>query len=359
MNIIENQIALNLNLNKKTENKEQNFAKEKRNEVLRPFELNEENEKKGKEQAEKDKKVEEQKEKKEDSKISSKRRREEIKKREDYNALCKIGKKIVKSFLSYEQELPPIDFMKRHKIEHNLRTRMVDWMIEVFDCFETDNSTYFTAVHLLDTYIWKYQGVLNEDDIYLLGVACVFMSSKMYEEYPICVKSLSLTACHGDLTPQQILSKEREVYKVIGFDIYSLESYDILDFLLYDFYCSNKKKIKILNAKHVVEMFESATIFLSKMSKYFIYFSSVKPEYIAMACCMVGYDMLKEKCKIFKDKLRKIFKNWIRLVFESIARNDEKKKITNEVYLYLKKAFKRYTHLECQNLSQSQKLFFE
>lgn len=43
-------------------------------------------------------------------------------------------------------------FLKKHEIDHGLRSRMVDWMVEVLTSYKCSNRTFFKTVDLMDRY---------------------------------------------------------------------------------------------------------------------------------------------------------------------------------------------------------------
>ena len=57
---------------------------------------------------------------------------------------------ILQSLLEDEQVNE--NFLNNHKITERMRTRMVDWMIEVLSNYHCDESTYFEAINLMDRY---------------------------------------------------------------------------------------------------------------------------------------------------------------------------------------------------------------
>ena len=48
-----------------------------------------------------------------------------------------------------EQNLPSKSFLSKHKINPNVRTKMIDWMIEVFDAYCSETQTFFICVVLV------------------------------------------------------------------------------------------------------------------------------------------------------------------------------------------------------------------
>jgi len=53
------------------------------------------------------------------------------------------------------------DFLLRHKITPVLRSRMIDWMVEVMTNFRCDDQTFFVACSCLDRYFKNSQETLE------------------------------------------------------------------------------------------------------------------------------------------------------------------------------------------------------
>ena len=49
----------------------------------------------------------------------------------------------------------PKHFLLNHAISKNLRSRMLDWMVEVLWRMKTNEQTFFLSAYLLDRYIEK------------------------------------------------------------------------------------------------------------------------------------------------------------------------------------------------------------
>jgi hypothetical protein len=43
-------------------------------------------------------------------------------------------------------------FLRNHEVDHGLRARMVDWMVEVLTSYKCSNRTFFKTVDLMDRY---------------------------------------------------------------------------------------------------------------------------------------------------------------------------------------------------------------
>lgn len=75
---------------------------------------------------------------------------------------------------------------------------MIDWMIEVFANQEND-ICFFRAVHLLDAFL-KRSYNYTDSDIYLIGVTCIFIASKIEDVYHMSIRSVSEILSHNKYT---------------------------------------------------------------------------------------------------------------------------------------------------------------
>jgi len=79
-------------------------------------------------------------------------------------------------------------FMEKHEINAKLRTKMVDWMIEVMSTYKCQEQTYFCALNILDRYFELSDKQLLVKDLHEIGVTAIWMATKYEEIYPIRLK---------------------------------------------------------------------------------------------------------------------------------------------------------------------------
>ena len=60
-------------------------------------------------------------------------------------------------------------FMNKHNLKPLSRALMVDWMIEIFYAFNSEASTFFLAVDILDRYLQYTEKNIEDKDIHLIG----------------------------------------------------------------------------------------------------------------------------------------------------------------------------------------------
>jgi hypothetical protein len=116
----------------------------------------------------------------------------------------------------------------KHKITPALRSRMVDWMIEVLTNFKCDDQTFFLAVSIIDRFFKNKQEVREVSDLHIIGVTTMFIASKYEDIYPLKMKMVYEKIAHKKLAIEKIKSLEMDVLKVINYRIPAPTSHDFL-----------------------------------------------------------------------------------------------------------------------------------
>lgn len=74
---------------------------------------------------------------------------------------------------------------------------MIDWMLEVFAAH--NDITFFRAVLLLDTFL-KFSFNYQDNDMYRIGVTCIFIASKVEDIYHISLQTVVDVLAHNKFT---------------------------------------------------------------------------------------------------------------------------------------------------------------
>jgi hypothetical protein len=90
-------------------------------------------------------------------------------------------------------------FLTRHKIDKDIRTKMVDWMIEVLSSFNCDHNTFFVSVNIMDSFLSKSPNIYQSKDIHLIGVTSMLIASKMEEVLPFKISTVVEKMTHGKI----------------------------------------------------------------------------------------------------------------------------------------------------------------
>ena len=270
----------------------------------------------------------------------------------------KYGPYFSKSFDIKSVEIPPDNFLARHKFKPSTRRRFVDWMIEVFHKLDADENTFFAAVKILDLFIWKCDSLLTEKSFYVAGVTSIYIASKTYDFYPIRMKDLIRKISHNSLDEKLIKRMEGMILTAINFDVMSPGPSEFIQFLLYDLYMNNKSLISKYRLRKIIDIVENCAIWIAKMCYHFEKYSSKAPNHLAIACLFIGYEMAKDNKELNKNE-KKFFIEWLEYLFNKIGINDEGKVYIDKLYQDIYQTFTKFKKMGYNNLKMYHDLFFE
>ena len=274
--------------------------------------------------------------------------------------ILKYGALYFKSFCAKENDVLPENFMKKHKISSFIRSKMVNWMIEIFYTFNSNEETFLAAVDIMDKYIYNcHTKVLTDDDIHLLGVVSVYIASKVYDLIPIQIDNIIHQIGHDQFTLKQILKMERSIIKAINFDVFSSNSFDLIRFLIYDFYVNNKSKFVSLKAEKYMDMLINNSIWIYQMCKHYEKYSSVRPLFLSLSCLLIGYDIIRDNCEDFNGETKTFFKNWLTFLFNQFGKSHEIKKQIESIYKNIQKSYNDYKNSTFKNLAVFHEIYFD
>ena len=145
------------------------------------------------------------------------------------------------------------NFLDIHKITPRMRTRMADWMIEVLSNYNCDDLTYFESINIMDRYFKECDlknKILEPEDLHLIGVTSMFISSKYHDIRPLRLKAVQEKIAHGKLTCEEIKNKEDEISELLNYSFGLPTMWDFITIFIeeifYVKYNSHQIKNKIL-----------------------------------------------------------------------------------------------------------------
>lgn len=166
--------------------------------------------------------------------------------------------------------------LENHKIDADIRTKMVDWMLEVLGAYNSEIFTFNLSVQIMDMYIAKCKEVLTNNDVHLIGIVSMFIASKMEDICPIRMSHVKSKIAHGKFSEKDIRKKEKVVLETLNFDVITTSTSDFIKTFLYDFIHNNRMQIDKLEMWHHIDAFENVTIFLSKLIQHSVQFNQFK-----------------------------------------------------------------------------------
>ncbi len=78
-----------------------------------------------------------------------------------------------------KEEILLEDFLKNHNIGYRDRSKMLGWMLEIFQAFEMHESLIFSSINIMDRYFKKCPKILLPSEIHLIGMISMSLAVKM------------------------------------------------------------------------------------------------------------------------------------------------------------------------------------
>lgn len=284
-----------------------------------------------------------------------------VNKRESDNLLLKYGEEtyFFNKLLEKEVFKIPDTFLQNHKITSIVRTRMIDWMVEICSVFNYMDETFFLSVNILDIFLQKTKKIYDNSNIHLIGMTSIFTASKFQEIYPQTLKNFAHKVGHDMFTLDEIKNMETQIMTDIGMEVLvSTSLYDFMKTYFYDFFYNNKSVIeKNCDIKIFKDIMFTAK-YLTKLVVHYEYFYLYDNSIKAIGCIitaikLMGY-FIKEK---FSEKDRSVYNQWIVFLVEQDGFDKkEMENLVSKIYL----AFNHYQKSKSisKNLNKFMKLPF-
>jgi len=231
--------------------------------------------------------------------------------RENQLLINKYGPELYNYSKELENEAVFPNFLQRHKIDPTIRTKMIDWMIEVLYAYHSDPPTLFLAIHLLDMYIAKSEVVLTNNDVHLTGIVCLYIASKMEDLVPLRMSHVKAKIGHNKFSEKKIREKEKLILNTINFQMITTSTYEFVKTFFYDFYHNNQEFIKRFNMYKHIECFENICLFLSKLMSHSEEFSNYKYSVKAIASVVTAFDILRSHVNDMTKAEESFLREWV------------------------------------------------
>ena len=253
----------------------------------------------------------------------------------------------------------PDTLLQNHKITPHIRTKMVDWMVEVLSVFDCMEETFFLSVNIMDIFFQKTKKVYHNEDIHLIGIASMFISSKFQEIYPLSLNNFVRKVAHDMYNEDDIKMMEYQILSDIGLEILvSTSVYDFLKTYFYDFFYNNNNLIRNNCDMNVYNEIKIVAEYLSKMVLHYEYFYLYENSMKAIGCIVTAIKLvgfyLKEK---FSQNERNIYNQWVLFLLDQDNFDKQKmESLVNKIYL----AFNHYQKSKsiAKNLNRFMKISF-
>lgn len=182
-----------------------------------------------------------------------------------------FGRSFIQNLFAEEEQMD--DFLINHKVTERMRTRMVDWMIEVLTNYKCDDNTFFIAINTMDRFFKAYfQNSLQPAELHLIGVTSMFMASKYEDIYPLRLKIVHEKIAHKKLSCAEIKGKESEISNNLGFILSKPTQWDFINHFIEEIFYTQINNFQVndktLNEHYGSAMGSANNTLMQKFSEY-------------------------------------------------------------------------------------------
>jgi hypothetical protein len=285
-------------------------------------------------------------------KITSKEEWEKYYKKEDVKLFKNYGHSIFSCSKKVEETtLLSVNNFKRHSFPHFLRLRMVECIHKIILKTNKEMETFFLTFFILDSFLTKTQSILNERMFFLFSVTSLNIASKIESVVPFhindCIKISHLFSV-TPFTENEIKETEIEILNTLNYDFVFVSRYDFIKIYFTDFYLNNLTNITQGKMERYVLALENISVFFSKITLLESDFYQFNQSYIAIACIIVGYELLTSNSKKINEKISIYLWNWVHSLINKV--NDQKQ--VKDIYNLLKELLKRKIPTEMGNYQE-------
>lgn len=173
----------------------------------------------------------------------------DVKNWNDPNQCSQYAMDIFYYYKSREAQFRVPDYISTQtEVSKSMRAILVDWLVEVQESFELNHETLYTAVKILDLYMANK--VVNKEELQLVGATACLIACKIDERIPPMLDDF-VYVCDDAYSRKQLMDKEREVLKIVGFDVGYPLSYRFVR--RYGRVCNSNMNV-LTYARYVLEM---------------------------------------------------------------------------------------------------------
>lgn len=226
----------------------------------------------------------------------------------DTYTMLEYGESILNDLFEKQETIPQP--LKNHEITPRMRMKMVDWMVEVFSNVKTSENTFFMSVNIMDRFFKFTQDKYKPNDLHLIGLCCIFISSKFCDIYPIKLKVLIEKIGHNKFQSDDILKMENNIMKCLKYDILKPTIFDFMNFYFEDLFYFFENNFNIKNkvlGEYLKEFVRNLNIKITldniyydkcssaeKYTENMRYFLRCVLNYLLKMCCH-DYEIISEK----------------------------------------------------------------
>jgi len=105
---------------------------------------------------------------------------------------------------------------KQTELNRNMRSILVDWMVEVQESFELNHETMYLAIKIVDLFLSKT--IVKREQLQLVGTTALYIAAKYDERSPPAIDDFCYI-CDDAYPQKDIIKMEMTILRVLNFDV--------------------------------------------------------------------------------------------------------------------------------------------
>jgi hypothetical protein len=255
------------------------------------------------------------------------------------------GLRILKDMMDKEADFFAPKPLANHEISPQLRAKMIDWMIEVFDVYKKEVDSFFLAVYILDNYLARTTNMHGDDDVHLLGLVSMLIASKYSDIEPFCLRDICEKIGHDSYGPKAIRKQEIQMLRTLDYEIEAVTP----DYFIQTIMIVLKKNVSYPDNRILYSTLERTSLQYAKMAIIDSEMVEHKPSEIAFASMSNACILLSKDGKFShkKNKLNEVIGFFQTLFSKAPFNKINIEPIENKLSSFLGSIEEVYPH--CQN----------
>jgi len=239
------------------------------------------------------------------------------------------GPEIYSFSLKLENSFFYPNFLQKHNINPIYRIRIINWMLEVFSNYTSEPLSFYTSVSLFDKFLLKSKRIIDDYELQLIAMSCIFIASKIEDIIPLHIIHIKKNIGHNLFNEKQIIQTEIEILNTLNFDVFCVTTYHFIKTFLYDFVINNKIRIKNLSLEKYINSLENIWLYVNKVVLINEKFLKYKCSLIAIGIIVISFDILRSNSLSLGKEKENFLKQWIVFL---IKESEFKKHVINHIY---------------------------
>jgi hypothetical protein len=230
--------------------------------------------------------------------------------KENKKLMKTYGADIFKYSLEIDKFSCALQPLRNHTVDSKFRTKLIDWLFEVFFALTKSENTIYLTIHLFDSYLSKTKEKYINDNIHLIGVSCLFIASKLEDLMPIFMSDLIYKITHNRFCVKELKKMEKKILLELNFQIVIHSAGDFISNYYYEFKVTNKESFL---SQEQEQNFHEMELFSKHLSKVILHndeFSGFKNSFKALVSIIIAFEIVRTKKSIKKNE-DELWKKWI------------------------------------------------